>query len=113
MKPGTMQIEGEHLRIDMEPKKGARGSTKAQLDEWMSKAKGGFHTEQLRDAFRQVSDKDHWKNDIDAIVPADMKEVLTYAIPFHTGGGEVEFHDAGNGMLRVTAPGYWSNGMEG
>jgi hypothetical protein len=83
-----------------------------QIDEWLEKGKGGYTAEQLQEAFRKVSNKEYWKNDVDAVVPADMKDILQYAVPWHTGG-DVEIADLGDGTIRVTAPGYFSNGMEG
>ena len=72
---------------------------------------GGYSAEELRVAFRKVANREHWKNDVDAGVPASMHAILEKAIPFHTG--DVTFNDLGDGTLRVRATGYWTNGMEG
>jgi hypothetical protein len=83
-----------------------------QIDDWLAKGKGGYTVSQLQGAFREVANKEYWKYDVDAVVPADMKDILKYAVPWHTGGG-VDIVDLGDGTIHVTAPGYFSNGMEG
>lgn len=109
----NVHIAGNALEIELQPVEGSRGSDKKQIDEWLKKGRGGYDLEELREAFRTVADAGHWKEDINAVVPVGMKDILTFAIPWHTGGGEVRFEDFGDGTMRVTAPGYWSNGMEG
>lgn len=84
----------------------------AKIDKWLEEGRGGYTTEELREAFNKVADKEHWKNDIDVVVPANLKDILGYAVPWHTGG-KVEIVDLNDGMIHVVAPGYWSNGMEG
>lgn len=101
------------IRIELDPEPGAERPSRDEMDRWLEAGKGGFSTEQLQEAFQKVRDSEHWKNDIDAVVPAEMKDILIHAIPWHTGGGEVEFHDLGDGSVRVIAPGYWTNGMDG
>lgn len=86
---------------------------KNQLDAWLEAGKGGYTTEELETAFEEVQNKEHWKMDINAIIPAEKRRLMTFAIPWFTGGGQVEFEELPDGKLRVTAPGYWSNGMEG
>lgn len=88
-------------------------ATKEQVDQWLEQGKGGYTLDQLKEGWEMVRNKEHWKNDIDAIVPADKKHLLSYAIPWFAGGGEIEFLDAGDGKVRVVASGYWSNGMDG
>lgn len=83
-----------------------------KIDKWLEDGKGGYTTEELQEAFRKVANPEHWKYDIDTVVSADLKGVLKYAVPWHTGGA-VEIIDAGDGKIRVVAPGYFSNGMEG
>jgi hypothetical protein len=83
-----------------------------KIDEWLEKGKGGYTVDELRDAFRKVANNEYWKYDVDAVVPDDLKDVLQYAVPWNTGG-PVEIVDLGDGTIHVTAPGYFSNGMEG
>jgi hypothetical protein len=87
--------------------------TQSKVDKWLDDGKGGYTLEQLREAWGRVKNSEHWKNDIDAVVPASLQPVLIYAIPWFAGGGTVEFRDAGDGNIRVIASGYWSNGMDG
>ena len=63
------------------------------------------------DAFQAVQNKDHWKGPIDAVIDADKRKITTEAISFFAGGKGIKFTDAGDGRLRVTAPGYWANGF--
>lgn len=84
---------------------------KQQIDEWLEKGKGGYGTNELRAAFDQVKNPEHWKYDIDAVVSADLADVLKFAVPYHTGG-DVDIVDLGDGKIRVVAPGYYTNGME-
>lgn len=88
-------------------------ATKEQIEKWLEQGKGGYTLDQLKEAWDLVKDKEHWKKDIDAVVPAELQPVLGYAIPWFAGGGEIEFLDAGEGKIRVVASGYWSNGMDG
>jgi hypothetical protein len=88
-------------------------ATKEQIDGWLEKARGGFTVDQLKECWDLVRNKEHWKNDIDAIIPAEKQELVYYAIPWFAGAGDIEFFDAGEGKLRVVASGYFSNGMEG
>lgn len=111
MKPGSTRMDSHALEVSLDGHGPA--IPKSEIDAWLEKGRGGFSTEELRGAFLQVANADHWKMDIDAVVPAEMREVLEFAIPWHTGGGGVAFEDLGSGRLRVTAPGYWTNGMEG
>lgn len=85
----------------------------SRIEEWLEKGKGGYSLDELNAAFDQVKNPDHWKQDIDAVVPSALRDVLVYAIPWFTGGGEIVFHDLSDGRIRVVASGYWSNGMEG
>ena len=85
----------------------------SDVDKWLEERKGGYTLEELEAAFDAVKNKDHWKEDIDAVVPAEMEHVLTFAIPWFTGGADFSIRPEGEGRIRVTAPGYWSNGMEG
>lgn len=83
------------------------------LNAWLEAGKGGYTTEQLNEAFKSVANAEHWKYDIDAVIDAKDQNLMEFAIPFHTGGHGLVFEDVGEGKLRVTAPGYWSNGMDG
>ena len=62
------------------------------------------------DAFDAVKNKEHWKDSIDAIIKEEDRAITETAINFFAGGG-VMFYPAGEGKLRVTAPGYWANGF--
>jgi hypothetical protein len=88
-------------------------ATTAQIDKWLEQGKGGYTLDQLKEGWELVRNKEHWKNDIDAVIPAEMERVVSYAIPWFAGGGDMEFLAAGNGKIRVVASGYWSNGMDG
>jgi hypothetical protein len=83
------------------------------IEAWLAAGKGQYTTSQLTEAFKRVASPKHWKCDIDAVVPADMQEILRYAIPWHVGGGDIEFIKQPDGMIHVLASGYWSNGMDG
>jgi hypothetical protein len=87
----------------------------ATLESWLEAGRGGYTTQQLQEAFKEVANSEGWKRDIDAVITADAgkQNLLEFAIPWHTGGHGVVFEDAGEGLVRVTAPGYWSNGMDG
>ena len=88
--------------------------TQAQMIErWLEEAQGGYTVEQLKEAFQVVRNSGHWKENIDAVVDADLGPILRYAVPWFTGGMAPDVEDLGNGKIRVTAAGYWSNGMEG
>lgn len=82
------------------------------IDAWLEAGHGGYTTEQLREAFKVVANKEHWKYDIDADVPRSMRNILEYAIPYHVGGGHLEFIDLDDDKMRVLAAGYFTNGME-
>lgn len=110
---GMSDIKIREHAIEIALDGSGNGASKEDLDAWLEKGMGGYSTEELREAFSKVSDKTHWKNDVDAVVPASMKAILEFAIPFHTGGGQVTFEDLEDGTLRVRAPGYWTNGMDG
>lgn len=105
-----------HIRghsLEVRPGQGPEeGATRRDIEAWLKESMGGYTSEQLREAFRKVADSEHWKNDVDAVVPSSMRDILERAIPFHTGGAAV-FEDLGGGRMRVRAPGYWANGMEG
>lgn len=88
-----------------------QAATNAYLTSWLEAGKGGYTTEQLEQAFKLVANKEHWKNDIEAVVPADHQNILEYAIPWFVGNSEMVFEDAGDGNIKVTATGYWSNGL--
>ena len=68
-----------------------------------------FH--RLQDAFELVQNKEHWKGSIDAIIPADKLAVVQEAVGFYAGSKGFKAYDAGNGQVRVVAPGYWKNGF--
>lgn len=85
----------------------------SSVDEWLEKGRGGYSLQQLNAAFDAVKNPEHWKEDIDSVVSAELRDVLIYAIPWFTGGTEIQFVEQPDGRLRVLAPGYWSNGMEG
>lgn len=87
--------------------------TQSKIDKWLEDGKGGYSQEELQTAFDLVKNTEHWKQDIDAVVDADMQHVLSFAIPWFTGGADILFEPAGEGKIHVSAPGYWSNGMEG
>jgi len=64
----------------------------------------------MSDAFDLVQDKEHWKNPIDAVIPEEKRSIVEQAINYYAGGG-ARFVPAGEGKLRVAAPGYWGNGF--
>jgi hypothetical protein len=84
-----------------------------KIDKWLADGMGGHAREELQSAFDMVKNPEHWKADIDAVVPSQMQHVLSYAIPWFVGGGDIDFIPLEDGKMRVLASGYWSNGMEG
>lgn len=74
-----------------------------------SRGMGGYTHQQLDEAFDKVKDPDHWKNRIDAVVDADMRDVLDVAIPYFTGtAADFDDEDMEPGKLRVFADGYFA-----
>ena len=65
----------------------------------------------MEEAFDLVKNKEHWKGRIDAVIPADKRDVVESAIRHFTGGGARFIAVQEEGKLRVTAPGYWANGF--
>ena len=80
---------------------------------WLENSRASFTDEQLKDAFTAVQNKEHWKNDVDAIVDASLKDVVPVAIEWYTGTSRfaVMITDLPDEKIRVQASGYWSNGM--
>jgi hypothetical protein len=83
------------------------------IDGWLALGRGKYTTEQLNEAFDRVKNPEHWKMDIDCVVPKDMQDILLKAIPWHCGGGAIDFYPVDDESVRVVATGYWTNGMEG
>lgn len=82
--------------------------TKEQIDSYLRESMGGYSAEELRAAFKQVQDAEHWKNPIDAIISREMIPILERAIPFITGT-DATFIDTDDAMkARVVAAGYWA-----
>lgn len=99
-------IHGQTIKVDLESD--APGLNKDELEAFLEEGRGGFTGEEISDAFDLVKDAEHWKNPIDAIIPAGKQAVVERAIPWYTGT-EAAFEECDRaGYLRVTAPGYFA-----
>lgn len=67
----------------------------------------GYSIGELRRAFHLVANQENWKYPIDAKVSANLQRVVGLAITFMTGS-DATFQDAGHGLIRVVAEGYYS-----
>jgi hypothetical protein len=65
-----------------------------------------YTREQLVQAFEKVQDKKHWKNPINSFCKEEEKEITNEAIIYFTGT-EAEFGKPINGVVSVTALGYY------
>lgn len=103
-----LTIKGQAIQVNIHAQDGPGLSTN-EIDTFLEEGKGGFTVEELEAAFDAVKDGEHWKNPIDAEVGADMQDVLDKAIPWFTGT-TAAFHqvEGKEGMIRVTAPGYFA-----
>lgn len=70
-------------------------------------ARGGYTQDQLKNAFTMVENRDNWKHPIDAEIPEIDRHIVATAIEFFAGG-KAKFTAAGEGRLRVKAPGYYA-----
>lgn len=104
----SLKIEGQAIQVDLQSE-GGTGASKQEVDAFLEEGKGGYTMDQLEKAFDSVKDQDHWKNPIDAIIPADQKDVLSRSIPWYTGT-EAQFEEVEGRpeVLRVTAAGYFA-----
>lgn len=99
-------LEGSTVRVDLH--EDGPGLSEAELNAFLEEGKSGFTIEQLSEAFDAVKNEEHWKNPVDAIVPAEMRGVLERAIPWYTGT-EANFEETDEpGQIHVTAPGYYA-----
>ncbi len=62
---------------------------------------------EMEAAWELVAPAEHWKAPISAVIPAEKKYVVEEAIAFYTAT-ESHFEEAGPGLLKVTAAGYWA-----
>ncbi|NJM13399.1 MAG: hypothetical protein HC889_17375 [Synechococcaceae cyanobacterium SM1_2_3] len=67
----------------------------------------GYGRETLKTAFEAIAPAGNWKLRIDAVIPAADVAVAEAACIFFCGCGFDKTEDAGNGRVRVTAPGYY------
>lgn len=70
-------------------------------------SRGGYTQDQLKNAFTLVESQENWKYPIDAEIPANDRHIVATAIEFFAGG-QATFTAAGEGRLRVKAPGYYA-----
>jgi len=69
----------------------------------------GFTKKELSEAFDLVvSDSEHWKNPIDAVIDANKREVVDSAIKFFAGS-TAHFSYVNEDELRVQAAGYYAD----
>lgn len=70
----------------------------------------GWTIADLRTAFDQVQNEQHWKGPIDKNVKRttpEQRRKISKAVVFFAGC-EAEWQSMGKGVWRVTAPGYWA-----
>jgi hypothetical protein len=78
------------------------------LDTWLDAMRGGYTSEQLKEAFELVQPKPHWKAEIQATVPSDTDmKLLDTAIIYYTGAG-ISYQERRTDGIYVEAPGYWA-----
>ena len=67
-------------------------------------------SEEMSSLFSKVSNKEHWKGEIHAVIPAKDFNKYCQAVSHFTGGllSAVENEDE-NGMIEVCSEGYWAN----
>jgi hypothetical protein len=66
--------------------------------------------EEIISLFKKVANKEHWKGEIRAEIPAKDLDKYNQAVMEYTGGIlEVLSEQDENGMIRVESEGYWVN----
>jgi hypothetical protein len=68
----------------------------------------GYTQDELRCAFEDVQNAEHWKGPIDAVIIENVAAVTYWAIVFYTATDpQVEYREE-TGQFRVTSEGYWA-----
>jgi hypothetical protein len=67
-------------------------------------------SEEVISLFKKVSNKEHWKGEIKAVIPAKDLDKYNQAVMEYTGGLLEPVSDEDeNGMIHVYSEGYWVN----
>ncbi len=67
----------------------------------------GYTQEELDAAFKQIQNKDHWKNPIDATIRYEDFEISDMAARYFAGSPLDMIGKPKNGFIRVKADGYY------
>lgn len=78
------------------------------MDDMERKLTMGYGEPALRAAFDKVKNKDHWKLEIRAVIPATELDVTSAAVSFYTGSALQVMRQFKNGRVRVWAAGYYA-----
>ena len=107
---GDLRIVSVTIVPDTRPERSREevAAQKAAIRAHLECASGGYTQQELDAGFELVRPEDHWKAPIDAVIPAEARDLVERAVPWYSGG-HATFRAMPDGRLRVTAPGYWAS----